>query len=323
MICLLSRLMAYIALFVLALGACSLPNPGPDPCVVTGAAPRTDVSRARAACAQARERFAATLGEAPSGTIALSPTQGLSTFTEGGRWTLTWPMSSRLTGSMPRSNPSDAETRRFLDEQWQEVLPHELGHIMLGAYLYSPGRVLTGEYGTYMPDWIDEAVAISMEPNATRADRLAQARAFTRLPPLGEVLRFSHPYGGSRTEAFSTRIVSSPPCEGPCARERPGDTRIITERVFRDGRVTVDTTYVAGERALESDPLARFYVLSYALWAYVEARGGRRATDTLLERYRRNPRDMNAIAGVPGLPATVAAVEADWHGWLTNTRTTE
>ena len=315
--------MTFLALVVLALGACALPNPGPDPCVVTGGAPRTDVSRARDACTQARQRFAATIGEAPAGTIALSPSQGLSTFTEGGRWTLTWPMSSRLAAGMSRSNPSDAETRRFLDEQWQEVLPHELGHIMFGAYLYSPGRVLSGEYGTYMPDWIDEAVAISMEPQRIRADRLAQARAFTQRPPLGEVLRFSHPFGGSRTEAFSTRIVSSPPCEGPCARERPADTRIITERVFRDGRVTVDTTYVAGERGLEADPLARFYVLSYALWAYIDARGGRRATDTLIERYRRNPRDLAAIAGLPGLPATAAAVEADWHRWLASTTATE
>src|SRR5688500_3366059 len=118
------RSMTFLALVVLALGACALPNPGPDPCVVTGGAPRTDVSRARDACTQARQRFAATIGEAPAGTITLSPSQGLSTFTEGGRWTLTWPMSSRLTSGMSRSNPSDTETRRFLDEQWQEVLPH-------------------------------------------------------------------------------------------------------------------------------------------------------------------------------------------------------
>ena len=170
--------MAFLALFVLALGACALPNPGPDPCLVTGGAPRGDVARARAACAQARDRFAAILGEAPAGTIALSATQGLSTFTEGGRWTLTWPMSARLTAGMPGAAGSGSESTRFLDEQWQEVLPHELGHIMLGAFLYSPGRTLTGEYGTYMPDWVDEAVAISMEPERTRADRLAQVRGF-------------------------------------------------------------------------------------------------------------------------------------------------
>ena len=308
--------MAFLALFVLTLGACALPNPGPDPCLVTGGAPRGDIARARAACAQARDRFATILGEAPAGTIALSATQGLSTFTEAGRWTLTWPMSSRLSAGVPRATGPGSESSRFLDEQWQEVLPHELGHIMLGAFLYSPGRVLTGEYGTYMPDWVDEAVAISMEPERTRADRLAQVRGFASPPPLAEILAFRHPFGGSRTEAFSTRIVSSPPCGGPCARERPGDTRIITERVFRDGRVTVDTVYVEGERPLESDPVARFYVLSYALWTYVDARGGRRATDLLIERYRRNPRDLAAIVGLPGLPRTAAAVDADWRQWL-------
>ena len=313
--------MSLLALVVVALGACTFPRRGPDPCVITGEAPRTDVSRARSACSQARQRFVDLFGDAPIGTIALSPTQGLSTFTQGGRWTLTWPMTSRLAASMPSAGGSASETKRFLDEQWQDVLPHELGHIMLGAFLYSPGRTLIGEYGTYMPDWVDEAVAISMEPARTRADRLDQARGFTAAPLLGEVLAYRHPFLGNRDEAFSTRILSSPPCDGPCSRERPGDTRIITERVFRDGRVTVDTTYVAGERPLETDPLARFYVLSYALWAYVEARGGRDATNTLIERLRRNPRDTGAIVGLPGMPRTAAAVEADWRRWLANTAT--
>ena len=312
------RLMYFFTLLAFALGACALPRNGPDPCVITGEAPRGDVTRARAACAVARQRFTAILGDTPIGTINLSPTQGLATFTEGGRWILTWPMSSRLAAAVPAGSDA-AEVRRFLDEQWQEVLPHELGHIMLGAFLYSPGRVLTGEYGTYMPDWVDEAVAISMEPPATRAERLAQARNFLTPPLAAEVLSFRHPYSGSRVEAFSTRIVSSPPCDGPCARERPTDTRIVTERVFRDGRVTVDTSYVIGEHPLEADPLARFYVLSYALWAYVDARGGRGATDTLIERLRRNPRDVGAILGLPGLPRTSAELEADWRRWLLTT----
>ena len=311
--------MAFLELVVLTLGACALPNPGPDPCVVTGSAPRGDVARARAACTQARQRFVEVLGSAPPGTIALSPSEGLTTFTQGGRWSLTWPTSARLLAGKTGAPGADSATRRFLDEQWEEVLPHELGHIMLGAFLYSPGRVLTGEYATYMPDWVDEGIAISMEPQRIRADRLRQARDFAVLPPLADVLGFRHPYSGTTSTAFSTRIVSSPPCDGRCARERPGDTRIITERVFRDGRVTVDTTYVAGERLLEADPLARFYILSYALWAYVEARGGRRATDMLIERLRRNPRDLGVIVGLPGLPKTSADVDADWRRWLATT----
>jgi hypothetical protein len=167
-----------------------------------------------------------------------------------------------------------------------------------------------------MPDWVDEAVAISMEPQGTRADRLEQAREFASLPSLAEVLGFRHPFSGSRIEAFSTRILSSRPCDGPCTRERPGDTRIITERVFRDGRVTVDTANVAGERGLEADPLARIYILTKALCADIETRGGRRATDLLIERLRRDPRDVAAIVGLPGLPRTAAAVETDWRRWL-------
>ena len=305
-----------LALLMLSIGACSLPPRAPDPCAVLGEAPRADVARARTACAQARQRFRNVIGEPPGGSITLSSQSALSTYIEERRWSLTWPTSALLERTAMRGT-ADAGTRRFLEEQWNDVLPHEIGHIMLGAWLFSPGRLPIGEYGTYLPDWIDEAVAISMEPDTTRRGRLAQARAFTTPPTLVEVLSAHHPYARARDEAFSTHVLSSPPCQGPCpGRARPDDTRIITSRIFRDGRVTVDTTYVAGARGLEMDPLARFYILSYALWAYVESRGGRDATATLLDRLRRNPRDQSALAGLRGLPATLSAVEADWRVWM-------
>ena len=303
-----------IALLVLA--ACSSAPGGADACAVTGDVSRADRGLAQSACTRARQRFATILGEPPSGTIALSASEGFTGYTEGARWTLVWPTSSRLAAGMGSAS-SAMESRRFVEEQWRDVLPHELGHVMFGAWLYSPGRDLAGEYGTYMPDWVDEAVAISMEPDTVRRERLAQARSFTTVPPLTEVLAFRHPLRGRTNEAFSTRVTSSPPCEGSCDRERPGDTRTITERIYRDGRVTVDTAYAAGEQRLEADPLARFYVLSYALWSYVESRGGREAVGTMVARLRRNPRDPAALAGLPGLPRSVAELNADWRAWLT------
>src|SRR5687768_1231426 len=109
------RLMAFLAVVVLTLGACALPTPGPDPCVITGGAPRSDVARARDACTQARRRFTTVIGVVPPGTINLSATDGLSTFIQGGRWSLTWPMSSRLAAGQPSGARSDSITRRFLD----------------------------------------------------------------------------------------------------------------------------------------------------------------------------------------------------------------
>jgi len=285
-----------------------------DQCSIAGDLARDDAARARRACTEARERFARILGNPPPGTITLSGRGGFSGYTEAGRWALTWPTSARMAaGTGPAST---AASRKFVDEQWIEVLPHEIGHVMLGAWLYSPGRVLTGDYGTYMPDWIDEAVAISMEPDSIRQTRLAQARMFAPLPTLGEVLAFRHPLRGNADEAFSTRVIASPPCDGPCDRERPTDTRTITERVFRDGRVTVDTAYAAGEQRLDADPLARFYILSYAVWAYVEDRGGRDAIALLMSRLRRNPRDPAVLVGLPGLPPTSLAIDAGWRAWL-------
>ena len=302
----------------LLLAACTARPRAGDPCGVVGNAPRGDVALARAACSRARQRFAAILGEPPPGTITISTTADFEGYTEGGHWSLVWPASSRLARGAggPSSGRDASAERRFVEEQWRDVLPHEIGHVMFGAWLYSPGREMGGEYGTYMPDWVDEAVAISMEPDTIRNGRLAQALEFTTLPPLTEVLGFRHPLSGARDQAFSTRVLSSPPCDGPCDRERPTDTRTITERVFRDGRVTVDTAYAAGARPLEADPLARFYILSYALWSYIESRGGRDAVGTLISRLRRNPRDADALAALPGLPATISAIDADWRAWL-------
>ena len=313
--------MPLLVLLLLVLGACTPRSRAADACLVTGDVSRDDAALARAACSRARERFAAVLGDPPSGTITLSSAEGFSGYTEAGRWSLTWPTTQRLATGITgfAGGPGTSDSRRFVGEQWREVLPHEIGHVMLGAWLYSPGRTMSGEYGTYMPDWVDEAVAISMEPDTIRRERLAQARAFSPLPALREVLAFNHPLRGNRDQAFSTRVIASPPCDGPCDRERPTDTRTITERVFRDGRVTVDTVYAAGEPRLDADPLARFYILSYALWAYVEERGGRDAIAMLMTRYRRNSRDTAALVGLPGLPATLAAIDADWRAWLAGT----
>ena len=307
--------MRRFTVLLLGLAACSSTPGGTDACAITGDVSRADRALAQSACSRARQRFATILADPPSGTVAVSESEGFTGYTVGDRWTLVWPTSARLAAGIGRGSDA-AETRRFVEEQWREVLPHELGHVMFGAWLYSPGRDLAAEYGTYMPDWVDEAVAISMEPDTIRRERLAQARAFSPRPAVSEVLAFRHPLRGRTNEAFSTRVLSSPPCEGPCNRERPGDTRTITERIYRDGRVTVDTAYAAGEQRLDADPLARFYVLSYALWSYVEARGGRDAIATLVARLRRDPRNTGAIVGLPGLARTMSELEADWRAWL-------
>jgi hypothetical protein len=291
--------------------ACALAPAPREGCAVRGAAPRTDVALAQAACARARQRFATAIGPPPAGTIVLSDDNGLTTWTERDRWTLTWPTTARLREGA-RGTPA---ATAFLTQQWEDVLPHEIGHIMLGAWLYSPGRPLAGNYATYLPDWVDEAVAIAMEPEDTRRLRLTQARAF-RAPRLADLLASSYPRPVGAPDAFSTTTVISHPCEGPCARERPDETRVITSRVYRDGRTTVDTTWSAGDHRLDADPVTRFYTLSYALWRYIEARGGRPAIETLLTRLRRTPDDRSAVVGLPGLAPTLRQIERDWHEWM-------
>jgi hypothetical protein len=291
--------------------ACTLPPVPYEPCAIRGSTSHGDVALARAACTRAQHRFAVAIGHPPRGTIVLSDDRGLATWIEGDRWTLTWPTTARLVGGS-RGTPA---AREFVTQQWEDVLPHEIGHVMLGAWLYAPGRSLAGEYATYLPDWVDEAVAIAMEPDSTRTRRLSQARSFDE-PRLGDLLNARYPRPAAASDAFSTMTVVSRPCAGPCERDRPADSRVITSRVHRDGRTTVDTTWVAGDHTIAADPVARFYTLSYALWAYIEERGGRRAIEALLVRLRRSPTDATAILGLPGLPRTLAEIERDWHRWL-------
>src|SRR5688500_1811310 len=203
--------MRRFAIVLMALAACSSTPGGADACTITGEVSRADRGLALSACSRARQRFGAILGDAPAGTIALSGTEGFSGYTQAGRWTLVWPTSTRLNAGMRRSS-GGAESRRFVGEQWRDELPHEIGHVMFGARLYSPGRDRSGEYGTYVPDGVDEAVAISMEPDTIRRERLAQARSFAPVPAIAEVLAFRHPLRGRSDEAFSTRVLASPPC---------------------------------------------------------------------------------------------------------------
>ena len=304
-------------LATVVLYGCGLRRHDPKECIVAGRGTGADFDLARKACARTEVRFSELFGvSAPPGGILLSREPGISSEAGYGKWQLRWPITARLREAARSLDPNDAS----VIEEWQTTLPHELGHVMVAAHFYPDALpIAEGEYGTPLPDWFDEAVAVWMEPEAMRQERLSQGRAMLTNAALAQIIRQRHPYADLTDGAYTTRIVLNGPCRRSCTnplRARPMDTQRIVSRVFRDGRVEAETTYFAGDSLSRDEPEARFYAHSFAILQYVVDRGGRPGVQALSARLRTNQSDPRILMGLPGLPSDSAALERDWHSWL-------
>jgi hypothetical protein len=280
------------------------------------------VRHALDACARARMRYAELFGHAaPAGRLTLSEQAGFVAGTQGPLWIFQWPVESRLREEATASGRSGASLDEFLREEWRETLPHEIGHVMLAADFFpNGGASRPGEYATILPDWFDESVAIWMEPDALRAQRLERARQIAP-PPIAAVLAHRHPQAAESREFYSTRIVTRGPCAGDCIGvDRPDETQRVRTRIRRDGTVVVDTVYSSPSATNDDVVGSHFYEYSLAALTYVSERGGRRATAELGRRLRANPALTLPLLGLPGLPNDSTALEADWRRWLLASR---
>lgn len=309
--------LAVAAALVSGVSGCALRRGEPKDCIIAGRGTSADFDLARKACARTELRFSELFGvQAPPGGILLSKEPGISSEAGYGKWHLRWPITARLREAARSLDPSDAS----VIEEWRTTLPHELGHVMLAAHFYPNALpIAEGEYGTPLPDWFDEAVAVWMEPDAMRQERLEQGRSMLTNAALAQIIKQRHPYADLADGAYTTRIVLNGPCRRTCAnplRTRPQDTQRIISRVFRDGRVEAETTYFAGDSLSRDEPEARFYAHSFAILQYVVDRGGRPAVQALSQRLRTNHSDPKILQGLPGVPGDSALLEQDWHQWL-------
>ena len=310
------RTRAATLLMLLAMSAasgCVRPRSEPRNCLVTGRGSSADFLIARRVCAMAEYRFAQLTGAtAPSGGIVLSREGGMVAEAGRSEWRLQWPTSARMRETARELQLDETDVSR----EWETTLPHELGHLMLAANVFRDGLPHeSDEYGTPLPDWIDEGAGIWMEPEPSRAERLRQAVTLANATTvsLDELLRTKHPLASRADGPYATRIVINPPCVR-CARVNPDQTQRVSYRYFRDGRTAVDTTYLSPTTAI-NEPEARFYALSYALLAYLRDRGGKSAIQELLARGRLNPTG-ELLAGLPGLPADATSIEQEWRRWM-------
>jgi hypothetical protein len=240
-----------------------------------------DEARALHACETARSRFGDLFGDpVPEVRVHLWDQPGYRIGLQRGRAVVFWPTTTTMT-------PNSADTAavdRHLDLQWREVLPHEIAHLLLAARFFPDNPAApAGGYGTPLPDWLDEAVAIWAEPDASRERRLQQAR---ELPPARQDLR--------------TILASPHPAAGRTA-----------SYIARDGTARQ-----------ADDALWAFYPQAIAVLAFVHERGGPTAVQELVQRLIADPTDPMPLSGHPEAPTEIDDLMAAWDDWMEIERST-
>jgi hypothetical protein len=245
--------------------------------------PAADEARARQACEIARERFAELFGEpVPPVRILLWERPGYRTGLQGERAAVVWP-TSRVMATRAKSAEAAVP---YVESQWSDVLPHEISHALLAARFFAEER---GDrhsgYGTPLPDWLDEGVAIWAETPRNRDARLRQARELpAERRDLLSILEMDHPGAGATAEAI--RNGAAPPPD---------------------------------------DALWAFYPQSIAALAFVYDAGGTDAIAELMRRLLADPADAGSpiplsardlLVGLPGIPDDFEGVVAAWNAWL-------
>ena len=94
-----------------------------------------------------------------------------------------------------------------------DILAHEIGHAMFVATLMPASRPF--QYGGDAPDWLDEAVALVMEPPGSLDRRRARFRALAqagRVPALSHIAVMEHPiFASARLRAAIGALHERPP----------------------------------------------------------------------------------------------------------------
>lgn len=284
-------------------------------CRVIGAASEDDVRFTTLACEAAQARFEQLFRADTEPIVIVLSGDAADLRAE---WVLHWHTNDELQRFAERAGLTGSEVESHVTEQWEEFLPHEIGHVFVWQYLENRrARRIAGEYATPLPDWFEEAVAIWMEPEHLRNQRLVLARVFWQsLPPIEDIVYGKHPRAHDPDPATITWERETGPCEGTC----PDSAIRVTVKQFPDGRIAVDTTYVSTNYPWEVDGRDYYYPQVYSILAYINDVGGYEAVNTIARRLRRNPRDPNHLLNLPNLPSDLANLDRAWRTWLQQKR---
>lgn len=165
-------------------------------------APTKEISAAKEEMVEAaHERFVALLGKTPprAALVLADPAKVDAQWKNqapyllhGAKWVMTWyshhPMGEGLWPPYGQTNQIGGG----------DPLPHETAHIML-VYVVNSGCSMAlkqkfNGYGSYLPDWVDEGVAIYVEHQAIRtAQRKLMADSLDSRIPFKEFFAMDHP----------------------------------------------------------------------------------------------------------------------------------
>jgi len=233
--------------------------------------------------------------------------------------------------SKPRPySPAEAAFRResdgLISYDAEENIPHEAGHKAFSSDNHSPlqRRSDVSAYGTLAPDWLDEAVAIWMEPPSAIEIRMRSAAEAEA--SLTTLLTMRHPgdlrprgEAAASWRGVQARVVT-PPCSA--CTWRPDSLRdkyeVIETGVNRFGLVDTSVTYHSTDPSnFTSFEKSAFYGLSYSVLRFIHVNGGPEAVRELVARYRADPLPRtDVVVDLPGGPRSFAEFEEQWKEFV-------
>jgi len=264
-------------------------------------------------CMYVRERFEVLFGRPASPiTIQVGDTTAVTADVRGGRVIYRQPSMAAMSRGRTSALPGD---EGILSREPATLLDHELGHMLLVA---ESGLDPEG-YGTPLPDWADEAVAVWSESEEQRAE---WARAAAALDDVTlDLVAFSaleHPTVGKprfQHREVSTRVfrchVES--CEG--LRSIARDTFRIIHLIDVNGVSTVDTVFPE-DSAFQTLDMTTYYAVASTILRFFHARGGPALVNTLFERMRAGRTGAGTFSNLPRLPPDAEAVNREWRAFV-------
>jgi hypothetical protein len=271
-------------------------------------------------CRFARQRVEVILGPglAPV-TVRLEDQPGYRLDLRNDRVIFFAPTAASVARTDVALSPSGSGTSPLLTEG---DFSHELAHALLAVwYGIDPSIDPRSMYGTALPDWFDEAVAIWAEPEVVRRHRLQDAKRWAHEPlNLAAFLAAVHPSleaiqdpDGPVATQTNTVIFLCPPRR--CRLGSTRDTVVIVRKQFADGRTAVDTV-PPSTHFRKADEVVRFYAISGSLLPFILDRGGPNAIAQLVRRLHDRSPVATLLDDLPGLPPGLPSFDQQLRRWL-------
>lgn len=207
---------------------------------------------------------------APRGRVTLTNNPAGSVMTAGGATTAMM-NAFPLTPQPPAADGTYWSLAWFANENAaaqrpggvETALTHEAAHMQLiFAVNFSAVEALRSHfngYGSFLPDWIDEAVAVYHEPDATRAERRKSFKLSRRIP-FRAFFTMNHPGSTGKAEIIQVEAGNSEEMRKKVEAYKDTQKKSLTDTA----EMLADDAVAAG----------RFYTQALAVIEYLTARGG-------------------------------------------------